>query len=616
MSTKIFTPFNDKGLCRSSNSVRRLSPGFSYCLLVIILLHHTGSLVAQRLSRDLNVDILLNQAGYTPGAHKSCVVPGLLSRNFSVIDVSTHEAVLSGQFKPAPGDFGNYSTGDFSQVSEEGVYYILSDTLRSYPFTISVKVYEPAMNSIMHYFSKQRCGASETGYLTPCHIDDGVRMDNGKHQDVSGGWHDASDLRKWISATIYGMIAIAKSYELYPELDRNRLIDELKWGNKYFLNMQEPEGYIMSYIGGDVLKHSDSNRWTDNITGGEEPGKAEFTKPNTGRSTADMLLIGMKDDRVIKTDPQGIMGQFNFITAEAMVARIVKEVDPDYSRRCLEAAERCFTWSMMADKSESPGNIGASIQAAIELFKTTQNSTYQEYAVNQARKLKAFQELNTDGEISGFFYTSNEKEEPYKNIWNGPMEFYAICDLIMLIPDHADVSEWKELVSAYARQYYVIMSRKNSFGIVPFGLYTGNDPGGNRKVENYWYRYFMQPERDWWVGINSNLASAGIGLLKASQALNDPDLKSYAQRQLDWIIGANPLNSSTLIGTGYNHPEHFPGSTFYPQTPVIPGAVMNGLGGNHDDQPVIGGGWWQISEYWTPMVAHTLWLMAELSAAR
>jgi len=23
---------------------------------------------------------------------------------------------------------------------------------------------------------------------------------------------------------------------------------------------------------------------------------------------------------------------------------------------------------------------------------------------------------------------------------------------------------------------------------------------------------------------------------------------------------------------------------------------------------------WQISEYWTPMVAHTLWLMAELSA--
>jgi hypothetical protein len=157
---------------------------------------------------------------------------------------------------------------------------------------------------------------------------------------------------------------------------------------------------------------------------------------------------------------------------------------------------------------------------------------------------------------------------------------------------------------------------KNNFGIVPFGLYTDKDPGGNRKVGDFWYRYFMQPELSWWVGVNSNLAASGIGLLKAAEVLNDPELKAYAQKQLDWIIGVNPFNSSTLIGTGYNHPEHFPGSTFYPRTPVINGAVMNGLGGDHDDQPAIGTGNWQISEYWTPMVAHTLWLMAELSSSK
>jgi hypothetical protein len=43
---------------------------------------------------------------------------------------------------------------------------------------------------------------------------------------------------------------------------------------------------------------------------------------------------------------------------------------------------------------------------------------------------------------------------------------------------------------------------------------------------------------------------------------------------------------------------------------------MNGLGGDHDDQPSISNGSWQISEYWTPMVAYTLWLMAELSAEK
>jgi hypothetical protein len=41
---------------------------------------------------------------------------------------------------------------------------------------------------------------------------------------------------------------------------------------------------------------------------------------------------------------------------------------------------------------------------------------------------------------------------------------------------------------------------------------------------------------------------------------------------------------------------------------------MNGLGGDQNDQPVIGTGNWQISEYWTPMVAYTLWLMAEMTA--
>ena len=123
----------------------------------------------------------------------------------------------------------------------------------------------------------------------------------------------------------------------------------------------------------------------------------------------------------------------------------------------------------------------------------------------------------------------------------------------------------------------------------------------------------MQPDPEWWVGINSNLASAGIGLVKAANILKDERLKALAQKQLDWIIGVNPFNSSTIEMVGYNHPKHFPGSSFLPNVPVLPGAVLNGLGGDSADQPDIGNGDWQISEYWTPMVAHTLWLMAEIS---
>ena len=165
------------------------------------------------------------------------------------------------------------------------------------------------MNLIVAYFSLQRCGPSTTGYLSPCHLDDGVRLDNGKHQDVTGGWHDASDLRKWVSATIYGMIGLVKTYELQKKENREKILDELMWGNQYFLKMQEPQGYVMNYIGGEVKQNWDNNRWTDNIIG-KYGGELRIIKPTTGKSTNEMLIFGSKDDRIIQTDPVNMLTQY------------------------------------------------------------------------------------------------------------------------------------------------------------------------------------------------------------------------------------------------------------------------------------------------------------------
>ncbi len=583
---------------------------FSACIFSMIPLNILG----QRISRDLNVDILLNQAGYVPGASKILLVKGRTDKDFEIIETETGQTVFRGNFRYVPGDFGDFSAGDFSTLRKEGFFYAKADTLRSYPFRISGSAYREAMNLIVRYFSLQRCGPSTTGYLSPCHTDDGIRMDNGKHQDVTGGWHDASDLRKWVGATIYGMMGLAKAYEIDdgPENNRKKILEELYWGNQYFLKMQEPQGYIMNYVGGDVKKHSDSNRWTDNKIG-PEGGELGFVKPTAGRSKADMLLFGTNDDRVIRTDPLDLTGQYNFITSEALMSRITQASDITYSQNCLEAAKKCFDWCLKNTYDQETGIIGASIQAAIELFKKTGEDKYKSFAFSQAQQLYKLQVPEKGNTLTGFFKTSISNDEPYKNIWEGCLEIISLCDLVKLFPENKDVQLWKKIISIYADNYIGTISSKNSFGIVPYGLFTGKDPGGNRKTGQYWYRYFMQPELDWWVGINSNLASAGVGLIKAAMVLNDPSLKAMAQKQLDWIIGKNPFNSSTIVGIGYNHPKHFPGSTFLPNTPVIPGAVLNGLGGDTNDMPVIGNGNWQISEYWTPMVAYTLWLMAEIS---
>jgi hypothetical protein len=580
-------------------------------LLLFFIACNFSLVYAQRLSRDYDVSILTNQVGYLPSSIKTCLIKRAEETNFEVIEVTTGKVGYSGTLVPQQGDFGTYATADFSKLAKEGRYYLRADTTRSYPFSISKSVYQPEMNLVLTYFSRQRCGASTTGYLAPCHTDDGIRVDNGKHQDATGGWHDASDLRKWVSATIYGMLGLARAYNLERPQYRKAILDELLWGNQYFLKMQEPQGYVMDFIGGDLKKHSDNNRWTNNkIENGSTDIK--LVTPNAGTSKQLMLASGDIDDRIIQTQPVEMSAQYNFITAEALVAAITLKIDPAYSKRCLTAAKKCYDWCSKQNSDTTTINAGAALGAAIEMYKTTSKTIYRKRATDLALQLKKLQA--PDGEVSGFFYTSISNHEPYKNIWNGCQALIGLCDLIKMFPADKNVSSWKSMIRNYAERYFLLFSQKNCFGIIPFGLFEKEDPGGNRKIGDYWYRYFMQPEQEWWVGINSNVASAGIGLLKAATILKDNNMKAAAQKQLDWIFGSNPFNSSTMEGVGYNQPKHFAGSSFLPTVPVLPGAVVNGLGGDHDDMPSIGTGSWQISEYWTPMVAYTLWLMAELSA--
>lgn len=598
--------------------MKKTSAGIQISLfLLLVMIFIVDRSFGQSLSRDVYNTILINQAGYTTNGHKVCTMEGKEARPFQVVETTTGKIAFRGTLTPVSGDFGPYLVADFSNLRRDGHYYILSDSLRSFPFAISPEPYQKAIDMIVGYFALQRCGPSTTGYLSPCHLDDGKRADNGRHQDVVGGWHDASDLRKWVGATLYGMIGLARAYEFESDEHRKEsIMEELRWGNQYFLKMQEPAGYVMSFIGGEIEVAGDNNRWTDNRIA-QEGGKLGLKRPRSGSSDTKVMVFGNTDDRIIQTDPVDLLSQYNFITAQAIMARITRSADRNYGEECLKAAVKCFEWARAVDDDRSPGVLGSAIQASLELFKATGKDAYKQYAVQQASslgKLQAETEAAGQDTPGGYFYTSAGSGIPYKNIWNGCLELISLCDLSAAFPSHPDAAEWKTTIDRYAHRYLSVMAGRNSFGIIPFGFYTDKDPGGNRKIGAYWYRYFMVPE-DWWVGINANLASMGIGLTKAARILNDDHLSKLGQRQLDWIIGVNPFNSSTIVGVGYNQPKPFiNGGEFRPATPLLPGGVMNGLGGDHMDRPFIGDGIYHVSEYWTPMVAYTMWLMSELQA--
>lgn len=354
--------------------------------------------------------------------------------------------------------------------------------------------------------------------------------------------------------------------------------------------MQNVGGYVMNYCGGD-----DGMYLTDNIT-------------------------GTPDDRPIHTEPASFAhdesdrtAQYSFIMAEALTSRIFKTSDPEYSKKCLEAAIRCFDWCEKNFYANQATEMGAALMAYAELYKNTHDELYMERAVDFAPRLIELQvkePVDTNG-IRGFFKTSVKDEEPSRMSWQGPQYLDGLCMLYEINPDHPDAPKWKEAIRMYCEDYLLKVSEMNNFNLTPVGLYSV-DPGGNQKIGKYWLRHLnVTANKAFAGGINSNITAAGIGMAMASGILKNDKLFACAQRQIDWIVGLNPLNQSTMEKVGRNQPERFINTTLN-IPPLIPGAVMNGIGGTVDDTPDMDPGSWENCEYWTPEVAQTMWLMAVL----
>lgn len=533
--------------------------------------------------------ILVNHVGFTPGAAKFCLVKGTAPAKFRLVSVDGNDAVFTGRLTPAGGDFEGYLVGEFTRFERSGMYRVHCAQRASGPFRIAPDVYRDGVQKAVTYLSIQRCGPSTTGYHHPCHLDDGRRADTGAHQDVTGGWHDACDLRRWVTATIYGMIGLSRVAEAFPAPDSGKIVEELQWGNHYFLAMQEPAGYVMSFCGGDFKRHGDDNRWTDNVPGNE-------------------------DDRHIAVGPVDAAAQYCFIMAQAAVVRMTRQSDPAYARKCEAAARRCLDWCIREKAARTTTDLGAAAAACAEMYRTFHEPRFAELAADFGRQVMARQVTkrpDNQTPIRGFFRTSESDPRPLAEIYRGPWGLLGLCSLAETFPDQGDAPRWRSAIRMYCGDYLAAMAPRNGFGIVPYAMYTGQAPGG-RHVGRYGYRYFFECKPEWWVGINANVASAGVGLVWASRLLKEPAWASLAQRQLDWILGVNPFDASTMEDVGRNQPKQFRTSEFNPITPHIPGAVMNGIGGTVDDRPSLLPGHWQTCEYWTPMTCYTMWLMTEL----
>ena len=183
------------------------------------------------------------------------------------------------------GDVPNCLVGDFSDIEREAFYQISAGGERCAPFFIRNDAWRRTLPKAVSYHHAQRCGVAVPNVHPACHLDDARRRDTGEHIDVTGGWHDAGDLRKWMDATMmagFGLLRVARHLGDGWDLAGSGLgvlLDEMRWGNRYFLKMQDKDGRVWADTAGGVNGDNSDNHWTDNRAGDDDDRYINPAKP-------------------------------------------------------------------------------------------------------------------------------------------------------------------------------------------------------------------------------------------------------------------------------------------------------------------------------------------------
>lgn len=556
----------------------------------------------EKLAAPAKPSLVLNHLGFLPGSPKVVLfryaenpAPG----EFRLYDIGAYPKPFQKKaaLTPVACDFGPCLAGNFNDLDRPGMYQVEVGSHRSVPFFIRPDLWRRTLPKAFSFYPQQRCGVAVPNVHPACHLEDARMRDSGKYVDVTGGWHDAGDLRKWMLTALHsgiGLAHLARNLGKAWNLDGSGLaplLDELRWGNRYWLKMQDSQGRIWDDAAGGLNGDNSDNHWTDNRPGNE-------------------------DDRYINPSQSGII-QAEFVTVEAMMGQLFREADPGYAQSCLAAGVRCR-------RASSPGGLVDELSwwllAALELYQATREESWLVEATSMATQLLALQEKEFVGgqkQVRGYWRTSPSDRSPYSDAIFPALAPLALLELHLTLPAKSATSQWLEAVKMYLDDFILPLSERSSFRIIPYGLFRGNPTKEKYRplAGELTYRYFMPVRKQfWWVGNTSHLESQACLLAKASGILNQPQYLALAFRQLEWILGANPFGACLMTGEGMNNP--FPHSRF---TGLVPGGIMNGIGGNALDQPVLDmeyGFDWRTTEYWAPHNAWYLWAVSELEKTR
>ena len=540
----------------------------------------------------------LNHVGFLPDAKKFFVVDDPPEKTFHLLeireDVKWHQ-VYEGQIEKKESEMPGEWIGEFTLVNKPGMYKIQCGNKYSRPFQIHAKVYDIPQRMLFTCFTWQRCG-SKKGWAGECHMNDGIIKETGEHKDFSGGYHQSCDLRKSLDGVAIGIIGMIK-YALSekPNWDDGIIAEEIKWACDYYMKVIHPDGYMHD---GLFVPFGWDARYYYNTP----------AAPSEQWNSIRLLALGAQyfnkygDLAYADKCMASALRVWNFMISDARPENSYKP--PDLIPRGLENALNNYfqTYKGSAD------DIDLQLSAAAELYRASKKLDFLDILADCADRYCQLQvgikgTLN-ENPVGAYFW-----EHPDTLRFAGMSTSYTtlmglgLCEAIELLPGRKSSHEiWKEALEKIITQQQS-MAGRNIWGQIPYKWVINNKqsgylPGGlvlfkSQELPCY-YTYGTRRS-------NSRMSYQGILLIKAARILNQPGLKGFAQRQADWILGANPYDGSSVTGVGYNQPYLPMYGQFFPHTPQIPGAVIVGIpDGVEYDMPCTGNLMWLLSEITTP----------------
>lgn len=477
-------------------------------------------------ARGDEIYIRANQIGYSPRDTKIALA-------FSTAELPAEFALSEGnriichgkprEIDVAWGQFKHHAELDLSVIHTPGRYVLKIGGARSLPIRITPSPYESLPTDLLDFMQEQRCGHNPW-LNVDCHTKEGRTaygpLPAGTQIDVSGGWHDAGDMLKYLMTSQDATAEMLLAYLLAPKEKRQQqVLDEARWGLEWMLKMHPAADQLYHQVGDD----RDHAGWrlpqNDPVDYGWGKGGPRVAYAADGKPQ------GL---RKYKSESTGVANLAGIYSAAMGLAYQVYKDDPrdkEFADQCLKAGKEVYEMGrqkegvQQGNSYSAPYRYGPTIWAgdmewgAAELFRATGESIYLEDA-------KRYANLAADEGWMGKQQTNHYQYFPFTNIGH-----YRLFQLV-------GVQLQRSLLDFYRSQIQrcVAASEKNPYHIgVPF-IWCSNNLDVALVIQCQLYKRMSR----------------------------DVTFDSFAAEQRDWLLGRNPWGNTmfTEIGDVYPRDVH------------------------------------------------------------